>query len=81
MDDVLFAEADALLTEVDVLFADEIDALLAEIIVAEVADVVKGADELLEELKPLADAVVVALAMIGPTVLDDKVTSTDGAGR
>jgi len=79
--DVLLAEVDVLPTEADVLLADEIDALLAEVVVAEVADVVKGADELLEELRPLADAVVVALAMTGPTVLDDKVTFTDGAGR
>jgi len=85
MDDVLLAEVDVLLAETDVLptvlFADEIDALLAEVVVAEAEDVVKGADEVLEELKPLADAVVVALAVTGATVLVDEVTFTDGAGR
>ncbi|KAK1090057.1 hypothetical protein LTR48_009054, partial [Friedmanniomyces endolithicus] len=84
MDDVLLAEVDVLLAETDVLptvlFADEIDALLAEVVVAEAEDVVKGADEVLEELKPLADAVVVALAVTGATVLVDEVTFTDGAG-
>ncbi|TKA77895.1 hypothetical protein B0A55_03350 [Friedmanniomyces simplex] len=43
--------------------------------------VVKGTEELLEEPGVLVDAAVVALAVMGPTRMDDKVEFADGAGR